>query len=251
MAALRGKEFLSLRPSMAWRLLALLPFILVAGLGYAFFQVVVDRHFFKFVQYGYPFLTIVYPSILLCTGAVILFLGYWNPLGQRLRLAAWGVIVLGFCCIGVRIYSTHIEPYRLEVVEQTIVSPKIHTPLKVVHLTDVQSAQVSEYEERVFRIIRELHPDLILNTGDNLQPVAPATLRGEQPKLDRLFRSVQPPLGIVAVEGNVCDGEIYAHDPGFGGQRVLADEAVLLSHGRSRLHILGLSVERRFIPIPP
>jgi predicted MPP superfamily phosphohydrolase len=101
----------------------------------------------------------------------------------------------------VRVYATHIEPNNLQLREVVIQSEKIERPFTLLHLSDIQSGGIGRYETKVFQKIRALDPDLILHTGDLLQPRGGLTRKGELPKLAALFETINPPLGMFTVEG--------------------------------------------------
>ena len=89
--------------------------------------------------------------------------------------------------------------------------------------------------------MRELRPDLVLDTGDLLQPHPPATYQSELPKLAALFRSLQPPLGIYGVHGDV-DGPLYGKNAkALGGLHVLADTETSFSYRGTHIRLLGLT----------
>lgn len=138
---------------------------------------------------------------------------------------------------GVRVYATHIEPYRLQVQRVTIQTPKVEHPFRILHISDIQSSRVADYEGEVFAQVRALAPDLIVFTGDLLQPIPPATFASESPKMAALLSSVNPSNGILGVRGDV--DHFLAH--GVGGLRWLDNESVRIATGAGTLNILGLS----------
>jgi len=122
----------------------------------------------------------------------------------------------------------------------SIPTEKITQPVSILHITDVQVNKVGRYEERVFRIIRELEPDLVLFTGDMLQPQAPATVESELPKLSTLFHSLTPRLGIYGVLGDV-DWRIRNTSPEeLGNVRMLNNKEALLQDDNTKLSLFGI-----------
>lgn len=138
---------------------------------------------------------------------------------------------------GVRVYATHVEPYRLQVQHVTIQTAKVEHPFRILHISDIQSSRIVNYEREVFAQVRALAPDLIVFTGDLLQPIPPATFESESPKMAALLSSVNPSNGILGVRGDVDD--FLPRD--LGGLRWLNNESVRIATGAGALNILGLS----------
>ncbi len=68
------------------------------------------------------------------------------------------------------IYGFWIEPQRLQVTYQKLYSPKLKNkePLRLLHLGDLHMERITRRERRLLEKIEELHPDLILFSGDVL-----------------------------------------------------------------------------------
>ena len=107
-----------------------------------------------------------------------------------------------------RYYVTYVEPQRLEIRRVRLETPKLTRPVRILHLSDVQSGGIGAYERAIFARIRELSPDLVLNTGDYLQVVPPATFDEELPKFLELVHAYEAPLGTFGVFG---DTELEFH----------------------------------------
>lgn len=118
--------------------------------------------------------------------------------GMKLSLAA-----LGLALVVVGVDAFWIEPRALEVSHVAI--PTAGPRLKVALLTDIQTDHVGSYEERVFEIVREEQPELVLFAGDYIQTWTEEAFLEELPKLRALVASLHPRLGMVAVEGDVDD----------------------------------------------
>ena len=138
----------------------------------------------------------VHAPVLLVVTA-ILIRGRWKVFGYTFYSTAALLILIG-------IHAFFIEPNRLEITHHTIYSDKVTEPIRIVHLSDIQTDDVGEYEERVLTEVAAVNPDLILLTGDYIQ--APLKIRDEQEEaLNRLFKEagIAPPMGMFAVQGNV------------------------------------------------
>lgn len=141
-----------------------------------------------------------------------------------------------------RYYVTDVEPKRLIVRQVRLETAKLAAPVRILHISDIQSGAITGYEEKVFAQIRELSPDLVLNTGDFLQVVAPATFESEFPKLSKLIQSVDPKFGTYAVFGDT-EKELHLIDPGeLLPLQFLSSRALQIDTGRGIIDLYGLSL---------
>jgi predicted MPP superfamily phosphohydrolase len=71
---------------------------------------------------------------------------------------------------GAFLYATWIEPFYIGVTQVELRSPKLngHTPLRLLHISDVHVERTTAREERLLRLVEELDPDVIVITGDYL-----------------------------------------------------------------------------------
>jgi predicted MPP superfamily phosphohydrolase len=99
-----------------------------------------------------------------------------------------------------------IEPHWLEVSHWQIASPKIHHPMRIVVVADLQTDDFGPYERGVLRQALAEKPDLLLLAGDYIQ-----TPEEKYPLLKReindFLREIHftAPLGAFAIRGNVDD----------------------------------------------
>ena len=87
--------------------------------------------------------------------------------GQRARRAL--VLTLAAIGVGCIAYGYFIEPYWLEVVTVRIPTSKLAPgagPVRLVHLSDLHCDPKARLEQSVIEATREVHPDVILYTGD-------------------------------------------------------------------------------------
>jgi uncharacterized protein len=97
-----------------------------------------------------------------------------------------------------------IEPHWLEVTHRQIASPKIHRPIRIVVVADLQTDVIGPYERDVLRRVLQEKPDLILMAGDYLQTTVEKT-----PDLWKEFNAFlreirfNAPLGVFGVQGNI------------------------------------------------
>ncbi|MCE5229759.1 metallophosphoesterase [bacterium] len=235
------------RPGMVAALFVLAPFLFIAyNSVLLYFVQMYPWWLFQFIRLNYGFNTLAMPAYLAFCGMVGFFCA-WRRNTQlpppKLRLWSTIAIVTALLFYGARVWATDIEPNLLQVRRVTISTPKLTAPLRVLHITDIQSDYVGRREERAFEIMRGLNPDLVIFTGDLLQPLKPATMQTERPKMDKLLRSLTPRLGIVAVGGDVdLPNPPFGLSTGIGGMLTLVNAAIQIDTGDGRLNVFGLGV---------
>lgn len=101
-------------------------------------------------------------------------------------------------------YSFLIEPFRLEVTEFTIRSPKVNRPLKLALLADFQTDQFRNYERDSLAQIMAWQPDAIFCAGDYLQSENQQGWQELRDAMNAHLRSIsfRAEMGIFAVGGN-------------------------------------------------
>jgi predicted MPP superfamily phosphohydrolase len=160
-------------------------------------------------------------------------------------------IVLGSAVIAllaVYVEAYHREPQDLRVrlhdVDLRGGAPETGR-FRIVHLSDLQTDRVGPYEERALREALRQKPDLIVMTGDFVQPRLEDTRGRTSADLRALVRRLdfRAPLGVYAVQGDV-DREwpgVLRNTP----IRCLTSEVVEVGlPGGRRLGLVGLSVEQ-------
>ena len=158
------------------------------------------------------------------------------------RHGAAGALVAAALIGGTAWYATRVEPRRLKVREVELRTEKLDRPLRILHISDIQTARVTGYEEGVFRKMAELQPDLILHTGDLVQAHGPAGDGEERAKLLALFGTLRPPLGIWHVHGDVDRHLARLDGAALAPLRVLAGESVELAAPGGIVSLHGLTL---------
>lgn len=136
-------------------------------------------------------------------------------------LAAAAIAVLA----AVAVDAFLIEPTWLEVSHRRIASAKIHKPLRIVVIADLQADSIGPYERRVLRKALDERPDVVLWAGDYIQPSSRpfSDMRQELNGFLRDF-GFRSPLKMFAVQGNCEPGRWESIFDGTGATVVSGEE---------------------------
>lgn len=244
----KNKSFQSLENAKGFIFLRI--WILFVGLiiffistNFLFFLRVKRSNLFVLIKQTYDFNTIIFPIIAALLGIAGLIIWLKENRTKDVLVVSILSIIISLVCTSVRIYATHIEPNRLLLRKVVITTPKVDHPVRIVHISDIQSEKVGKHEKRAFALVESLKPDLILFTGDLLQPHYPATIDSELPKTIELFKTLKPPMGIYGVYGDV-DNRIRRLPPEkLGNLKMLELSDVALSEGNTHMRIFGLPLK--------
>jgi uncharacterized protein len=129
-------------------------------------------------------------SVALPTGMILLWL-------QR-RRAFWGVGAL--LLLSLKLYGEVIEPRRLEVTRITFQSAKVHRPLRITHISDIQTDGLNGMYWRARDASNAFDPHLVLFTGDLVNR------SNLLPEVERYLKSFKHREGAFLVGGNVDIG---------------------------------------------
>ncbi len=198
---------------------------------------------FTLIHKAYDFNLFELPLILIGLGLLSASLAItWRNSRRALIWVGIIYVFLGVDLFVLRYYVTYVEPERLLVRQVRLETPKLNEPVRILHITDIQAGSIGEYQEVIFDKIDSLNPDLIINTGDFLQVVPPATFESEWPKLHALIARVNPRLGTYAVFGDT-ERELYRYRPEALEPLVMLssrDRRIELETGAINLHGLSL-----------
>ena len=125
-------------------------------------------------------------STLLAWGLVQWVAGWWRPIPPP--VSRW--VVLGGAALYVIVALANAMTVRVKTVELT--SPKIHTPMTLVLMSDLHLGPVhgAAYVDKLVSLANAVDPDVVLFTGDVLERgIKPGTLRG--------FRNLEAPSYLV------------------------------------------------------
>jgi len=198
---------------------------------------------FSLIHEAYDFNLWHLPIGLLVVALLFAGLGMsWTSLRKPLVCFSGIYVFLAVDLFALRYYVTYIEPERLVLRKVRIETPKLAAPVRILHISDIQAGSIGEYEKQIFARIRELNPDLILNTGDYLQEVPPATFDSELPKLVGLIRSLEPKYGIYGVFGDT-ELELYrVPKEELEPLELLSSKTATIDTGAGVLSVHGLSL---------
>lgn len=146
------------------------------------------------------------------------------------------------------LYSLGIEPFRLQVTEQVLLSPKLKTgkPLRILHIGDLHIERITRREKELQKRIEELQPDLILFSGDILN----LSFRDDSFAMDQarqIIKKWQAPLGVYFVNGSPAV-DLPENLPNILKGlpvRWLRDEMETLSLACGQVALIGISCTHR------
>ncbi len=175
-------------------------------------------------------------------------LGIYQFTARHNRRSGIAKIFLSFLCLGMFVYITLIEPINIQIERRTFFHPYVTETITLIHISDIQSNDVGCYEKKIFEILKSIPGDIILHTGDLVQPFYftgydVSRYEPELVKLAKLFRELQPRYGIYNVVG---DTEIISKVSLFdnlSGVKTLQDMSVKVTTPGGVLNILGLKVK--------
>lgn len=198
------------------------------------FGIIHNAYDFNFLELP---LTLLFIASVLAVGAFL-----WQRARKNLAYVAVFFAFVAIDLFVLRYYITFVEPQRLVVRHIRLETGKLKKPVRLLHISDIQSGNISEYERQVFERIRELKPDLIVNTGDFLQVVPPATFESEFPKLLKLIKAVSPRLGTYAVFGDT-EHELYKiNQEELLPMKILSSQSEKIDTGAGKIDLYGLSL---------
>ncbi len=134
------------------------------------------------------------------------------------RWLAWSYVVLSLSLIGVGIDAFFIEPQRLQVSRVKLTSAKLHRPVKIVVVADLQTDKIGSYERRALEVVAAEKPDLVLFAGDYIQEFDETKRRRLYAEFRELLAQSNLPTStaMFAVRGNIDPGnwyELFADSP--------------------------------------
>jgi uncharacterized protein len=165
-----------------------------------------------------------------------------TPFQKRAILVLSVLLQVG--SLAIAFYGAYIEPFRLGVTELPV-SPTASflsdRPLRILQLTDIHVEHPTRREQDMLNKAAALQPDLIVLTGDYVNPTYlndPRTLAETRTILSKLHA----PYGVYAVNGTVDDPFIMTTlFDGLTNIRVLDDAVFPLSLPGGTLYLVGVT----------
>ena len=147
------------------------------------------------------------------------------------------------------VYGFWIEPHRLTLTHQTLLSPKLKRdapPVRILHLGDIHIERMTGREERLIEMVREIKPDLILYSGDflNLSFVHDEAAHRD---CEALWRQISAPLGVFAVSGSpgVDEPLLLQHLLPSLDVQWLCDQRVTIDKDGQQIDVIGINCTHR------
>jgi uncharacterized protein len=112
---------------------------------------------------------------------------------------AW-LAAAAIASLGVGADALLVEPFAVHEERIEIPAARLATPLRVLHLSDLQTSWFGPREERVISLAAEARPDLVVLTGDYVSGRMDREASIDSAR--RVLRTLQAPLGVFAVSGD-------------------------------------------------
>jgi hypothetical protein len=143
-------------------------------------------------------------------GELVVLLGAIALLLWRRKRQAGALAAAAACLVLLGAYGEayHREPTDLRVRTHAVDltrDGRTRGRFRIVHLSDIQADRIGSYQEHALRLAAEQKPDLIVMTGDYVQPRVGETRARPTADLNALLRAwrFDAPLGAYAVRGDV------------------------------------------------
>jgi len=198
---------------------------------------------FGVIHQAYDFNFSLLPVASILAALICVFWALCFRFARRLLLE-WGLILclMAGALFAVRYYITYVEPEKLVHRFVRLESPKIESPIRILHISDIQAGQIEAYQHRIFQEIAALNVDLILNTGDLLQVLPGRDFKAEWAQLHQLIAAVNPRYGTYAVYGDT-ERELYHYSAqALAPLKFLSSRTELIETSAGRISLHGLSL---------
>lgn len=139
-------------------------------------------------------------------------------------------------------YATWIEPFQLGLSHEVLQAAGWHTPIKLLHLSDLHLERITVRERKLNRMIHLLKPDLIVFTGDFVNLSYNHDARAEA-DIRAIIGEWSAPLGVYCVPGTpVVESldRVRAFTAGLDNLTLLLNDWRTLQTPGGALHLLGV-----------
>jgi uncharacterized protein len=161
------------------------------------------------------------------------------PLGMiflwlRTRQILWGAGVL--MLLSLKLYGETVEPRRLEVTSITLHSEKIHNPLRIAHISDIQTDGLNSMYREARDVSNAFDPHLVLFTGDLVNH--PSLL----PDVEHYLAGFKRREGAYLVGGNIDSGMDLNAIARHAGFENIEGRSERLSYNGNSIVVMGLGI---------
>jgi hypothetical protein len=193
----------------------------------------------------------------------LIALGTWiAALLWRRGFRSWTAVVALACTTLLAVYAEayHREPTDLQVRRYSVDLSRggaVRGRLRIVQLSDIQADRIGPYEERALHTAFEQRADLVVMTGDYVQPRIGGSRTQATRDLNRLLREmpIEARLGVFAVRGDIdtnwpevfdntqvtlLSGQLVSRPLPGGGTLCLIGLTRRMSHGSDPSGLLAL-----------
>ena len=162
------------------------------------------------------------------------------------RRAGWGLLAASLAVIVPTVHAFAIEPHDLEVTHHEIVSDRVHAPLRIAVIADLQTDAPGAYEASVLRAVMATSPDLIVMPGDFVQVHDASAYAEAWEALSDSMAEVgwSAPLGVIVTRGDVDPAPRWDRHATAAGLQILHGRRAL----RSDVAIIGLELAESAAP---
>lgn len=189
-----------------------------------------------------PMILFAFGHLLFLVGGLLL-LGFFRTRPQVVLALTLGVQVGLFL---LALDGLYFEPFRLTLTRQPVAAPQFipGRPLRILQISDLHLERITQREQEVLQLARELQPDLIVLTGDyvNLDYLDDPTALAET---RQVLSELEAPDGIYAILGSVDTPRVMnTVFAGLPNVRVLRNETQLLDFPGGQLALVGVTLDR-------
>ncbi len=161
---------------------------------------------------------------------------YSTPIVARL------MVPVGLALVGVGIWATHIEPFRLVVDEQGLSAPGASAPIVVGVIADLQTSSIGDHENAALDAVLAAEPDIVTIPGDLFQFDRPEDFDAAAPEFVGWLRRLQEGTDhVVVVNGDADDAEQLEALAKTTGVTLLDDSIVVIDVDGQPVTVIGLS----------
>ncbi len=161
--------------------------------------------------------------------------------GTRVLISALWLVNLAL--LAALVDALYVEPFRLQISYVQVPAPVASLHLRIVQLSDLHFERTTKRERAVLEIVRQLQPDLIVLTGDNLNTSYLDDPTAQQDARD-FMKQLSAPYGVYAIAGTPTTDTPEALAAVLGGLpniTLLQDEVYRLDVRGRPVYLVGIT----------